>query len=139
VTFLKCEFLSHRLGEQYTGVITAVTNFGMFIELEDLYIEGLVHITELGEDYFHYDGVRHVLKGERTGQAYRLGDRVEVQVAQVVLDTRKVDFRLLKHLSSQEPIEADTPSADEDAAPKKKRRSRNFRKKNKSRKAKDTA
>lgn len=139
VTFLKCEFLSHRLGEQYTGVITAVTNFGMFIELEDLYIEGLVHITELGEDYFHYDAVRHVLKGERTGQVYRLGDRVEVQVAQVVLDTRKVDFRLIKHLASQDAVEANTSNASEEDAPKKKRRSRNYRKKNKSAKAKDTA
>lgn len=139
VTFLKCEFLSHRLGEQYTGVISAVTNFGMFVELDDLYIEGLVHITELGEDYFHYDAVRHALKGERTGQLYRLGDRVEVQVAQVVLDTRKVDLRLIRHLSQPtlSENEEDVTQVKEDVAPKKKRRSRNYRKKTKSAKPKD--
>lgn len=139
VTFLKCEFLSHRLGEQYTGVIAAVTGFGMFVELEDLYVEGLVHITELGEDYFHFDAVRHSLKGERTGMVYRLGDRVEVQVAQVVVDTRKIDLRLVQKLSSSsEEAEADSSSqpahadqTEQDTAPKKKRRSRNYRKKRK--------
>ncbi|SFR53044.1 ribonuclease R [Thiomicrospira sp. ALE5] len=95
VTFLKCEFLSHRLGEEYDAVISSVTNFGMFVELDPLYIEGLVHVTELGEDYFHFDAVRHCLKGERTGKVYRIGDRVKVQVAQVVLDTRKIDLRLI--------------------------------------------
>lgn len=94
--FLKCEFLSHRLGEEYTAVVSAVTNFGMFVELEDLYVEGLVHVTELGEDYFVYDQMRHSLRGERTGKTYRLGDKVKVQVAQVDVDTRKVDLRLIK-------------------------------------------
>ncbi len=132
-TFLKCEFLSHRLGEQYQGVISAVTSFGMFVELADLYIEGLVHITELGEDYFHYDAVRHCLKGERTGMTYRLGDRVEVQVAQVVLDDRKVDLRLIRHLApaQAEATEADADNAEAPADGKKKRRSRNYRKKRK--------
>lgn len=138
VTFLKCEFLSHRLGEQYQAVISSVTNFGMFVELDDLYIEGLIHITELGEDYFHFDAVRHCLKGERTGQVYRLGDRVEVQVAQVVLDTRKIDLRLVRHLAqmpeSGEAINAETLE-DLEQKPKKKRRSRNYanKKRNRSR------
>ena len=137
VTFLKCEFLSHRIGEEYQAVVSAVTNFGMFVELQDLYIEGLVHITELGEDYFHFDPVRHCLKGERTGTVYRLGDKVEVQVAQVVLDTRKIDLRLIRHLSKVEPdteieqlADADAPDQganDEEGKPKKKRRSRNYR------------
>lgn len=95
ITFLKCEFLSHRLGEEYDAVVTAATNFGLFVELEPLYVEGLVHITELGEDYFHYDNARHCLKGERTGKVYRLGDRIRVQVAQVKLDDRKVDLRFI--------------------------------------------
>ncbi|WP_044409820.1 ribonuclease R [Thiomicrospira microaerophila] len=137
VTFLKCEFLSHRLGEQYQAVISSVTNFGMFVELDDLYIEGLIHITELGEDYFHFDPVRHCLKGERTGQVYRLGDRVEVQVAQVVLDTRKIDLRLVRQLTSSgtESVESPTsqPEADATEQPKKKRRSRNYANKKRSR------
>lgn len=126
VTFLKCEFLSHRLGEKYSGIITAVTNFGMFVELEDLYVEGLVHITELGEDYFHFDAVRHSLVGERTATAYRLGDRVEVQVAQVVLDTRKIDLRLIAHQAQSEAAESGEPDQEEatERKSKKKRRSR---------------
>lgn len=95
ITFLKCEYLSHRLGEEYEAVVTAATNFGLFVELDPLYVEGLVHITELGEDYFHYDASRHCLKGERTGKAYQLGDRIKVQVAQVNLDKRKVDLRFI--------------------------------------------
>lgn len=104
VTFLKCEFLSHRLGEEYDAVITAATNFGLFVEIDPLYVEGLIHITELGEDYFHYDNARHCLKGERTGKVYRLGDRVRVQVAQVNLDERKVDLRFITDESAQEAV-----------------------------------
>jgi len=137
VTFLKCEFLSHRLGEEYDAVVAAATNFGLFVELEPLYVEGLVHITELGEDYFHYDASRHCLKGERTGKVYRIGDRLRVQVAQVNLDDRKIDLRLLS--SEKDPLEVaeiatdanaepQTLATDDDAAPKKKKR-RNTRKK----------
>ena len=131
VTFLKCEFLSHRLGGEYDAVVTAATNFGLFVELEPLYVEGLVHITELGEDYFHYDASRHCLKGERTGKVYRLGDRLRVQVAQVNLDDRKIDLRLLD--SGDETETAETPLAsveteESDDLPKKKKR-RNNRKK----------
>uniref|UniRef100_Q31FJ1 Ribonuclease R n=1 Tax=Hydrogenovibrio crunogenus (strain DSM 25203 / XCL-2) TaxID=317025 RepID=Q31FJ1_HYDCU len=144
VTFLKCEFLSHRLGEEYDAVVTAATNFGLFVELEPLYVEGLVHITELGEDYFHYDASRHCLKGERTGKVYRLGDKLRVQVAQVNLDDRKIDLRFLSgggdSSDEQAPIEtkaADTsdskpaeeaPSQEDGDAPKKKKK-RYYRKK----------
>lgn len=136
VTFLKCEFLSHRLGEEYDAVIGSVTNFGMFVELDPLYIEGLVHVTELGEDYFHFDAVRHCLKGERTGKVYRIGDRIRVQVAQVVLDTRKVDLRLIassdaETIPAQEQVLNDNASdasatqlSDDNGEVKKKRRSR---------------
>lgn len=143
VTFLKCEFLSHRLGEEYDAVVTAATNFGLFVELEPLYVEGLVHITELGEDYFHYDASRHCLKGERTGKVYRLGDKLRVQVAQVNMDDRKVDLRFLSggtESSGEEETQADSKTSDtsgsassEDAsqdseAPKKKKK-RYYRKK----------
>ncbi len=134
VTFLKCEFLSHRLGEEYDAVVTAATNFGLFVELDPLYVEGLVHITELGEDYFHYDASRHCLKGERTGKVYRLGDRLRVQVAQVNLDDRKIDLRFLSSDEDAEPAveekstneEASTEES-EDSKPKKRKRS--YRKK----------
>jgi len=134
VTFLKCEFLSHRLGEEYDAVVTAATNFGLFVELEPLYVEGLVHITELGEDYFHYDNARHCLKGERTGKVYRLGDRIRVQVAQVKLDDRKVDLRFISGGSTEQNADEatqndssvdeksnSTDSGDEQKRPRKKR------------------
>ncbi|MDG6773395.1 ribonuclease R [Thiomicrorhabdus sp. ZW0627] len=133
VTFLKCEFLSHRLGEEYDAVITAATNFGLFVEIDPLYVEGLIHITELGEDYFHYDNARHCLKGERTGKVYRLGDRVRVQVAQVNLDERKVDLRFIADESATEEVsaeveavEGDEQGASEDGAEKKKRRKKRY-------------
>lgn len=141
VTFLKCEFLSHRTGEEYEAVVSAATNFGLFVELQPLYVEGLVHITELGEDYFHYDNARHCLKGERTGKVYRLGDRLKVQVAQVKLDDRKVDLRFIESLTPhvENDADADADQTDEssigdDKADKKRkpRKKRNYRKKKRS-------
>ena len=135
VTFLKCEFLSHRIGEEYEAVVAAATNFGLFVELQPLFVEGLVHITELGEDYFHYDNARHCLKGERTGKVYRLGDRLKVQVAQVNLDDRKVDLRFIESLTPH--TEGESESADEAEAPQKKsRKKRSYRKKKRGGKAK---
>ena len=73
-------------------MITAVTGFGLFVELTDIYVEGLVHVTALPGDYYHFDPVHHRLAGERTGRSFRLGDTVEVQVMRVDLDERKIDF-----------------------------------------------
>ncbi|WP_321324372.1 ribonuclease R [Thiomicrorhabdus sp.] len=115
VTFLKCEFLSHRIGGEYEAVVSAATNFGLFVELQPLYVEGLVHITELGEDYFHYDNARHCLKGERTGKTYRLGDRIKVQVAQVNLDDRKVDLRFIESLTEHVEPEMTDANGDDSA------------------------
>ncbi len=94
--WLKCEFMQDKIGEQYNGIITGVTSFGMFVELENLHIEGLVHITSLGNEYFHFDPMGHKLQGERSGKLFRLGDKVEVQLVQVNLDDRKIDFELVK-------------------------------------------
>jgi ribonuclease R len=76
------------------GVITAVTGFGIFVELSDIYVEGLVHVTSLPGDYYHFDPVHHRLSGERSGRSFRLGDTVEVKVMRVDLDERKIDFEL---------------------------------------------
>jgi ribonuclease R len=83
------------LGEEFTGTITGVTTFGVFVQLDTLFVEGLVHVTELGTDYFQYDDARHELRGERTGKRYQLTDRLTVQVARVDLETRKIDLRLV--------------------------------------------
>ena len=95
VQWLKAEFMQDRIGEQYWGIITGVTNFGVFVELEDVYVEGLVHVTALGNDYFHFDPVRRRLTGERSGHTYHLGDRLEVRVVRVDLDQAKIDFELV--------------------------------------------
>lgn len=93
--WLKCYFIRDKLGEEFTGTISGVANFGIFVQLDALYIEGLVHVTELGADYFQYDEARHELRGERTGIRYQLTDRVTVQVSRVDLDARKIDLGLV--------------------------------------------
>jgi len=94
--WLKCYFMRDKLGEEYGGRVSGVTTFGIFVQLDALFIEGLVHVTELGSDYFQYDEVKNELRGERTGIRYRLSDRVRVQVSRVDLDARKIDFRLVR-------------------------------------------
>jgi len=94
VTWLKCEFMLDRVGETFEGVITSVTGFGIFVELVDIYVEGLVHVTALPGDYYQFDAVHHRLSGERSGRSFRLGDTVEVIVARVDLDERKIDFEM---------------------------------------------
>jgi ribonuclease R len=92
--WLKCEFMQDHVGDHFTGVISTVTNFGLFVRLQDLHIEGLVHITALGRDYYHYDDVRMCLTGENSGVKYRVGDVVTVQVAAVNLDEKKIDLTM---------------------------------------------
>lgn len=94
VNWLKCEFMQERIGETFSGVITSVTGFGLFVELDEIFVEGLVHVTALPGDYYHFDAVYHRLSGERSGRSYRLGDSIEVLVARVDLDERKIDFEL---------------------------------------------
>lgn len=93
--WLKCYFIRDKLGEEFTGTISGVATFGIFVQLDALFIEGMVHVTELGADYFQYDDARHELRGERTGIRYQLTDRVTVQVSRVDLDARKIDLRLV--------------------------------------------
>ncbi len=93
-SWLKCYYMQDKLGEEFDGVVASVTNFGLFVLLEGVFVEGLVHISELGTDYFHFDEVRHELRGERSGQIYRMTDRVRVKVARVDMDTSKIDFVL---------------------------------------------
>jgi ribonuclease R len=93
--WLKCYFIRDKLGEEFTGIITGVTTFGIFVQLDALFIEGMVHVTELGADHFKFDEARHELRGERTGIRYQLTDRVTVQVSRVDLDARKIDLRLV--------------------------------------------
>jgi ribonuclease R len=93
--WLKCKYMREHLGEEFGGVVTAATGFGIFVTLDAMYVEGLVHITELGGEYFRFDEARQELRGERTGIRYAIGTRVRVQVSRVDLDGRKIDFRLV--------------------------------------------
>ncbi len=92
--WLKCEYMLDKVGETFKGVITTATSFGIFIELDDIYIEGLIHISALASDYYHFDAAKHQLVGENTHKRYRVGDSIEILVSRVDLDDRKVDFVL---------------------------------------------
>ncbi|UTW45107.1 ribonuclease R [bacterium SCSIO 12696] len=103
VSWLKCEYLQEHVGDEMDGVVSAVTNFGLFVELQDIYIEGLVHITNLPKDYYNHDPSHHRLVGERTRRVYRLGDKLRVKVIRVALDERKIDFELVDKAAVQAP------------------------------------
>jgi ribonuclease R len=94
VSWLKCEYMQDKLGQVFKGRISAVTSFGIFVELDEVYVEGLVHVTSLKNDYYTFDAVKHRLIGTRGGQVYRLGDKMTVMVVRVDLDERKIDFEL---------------------------------------------
>ena len=94
-SWLKCEYLQQHLGDVFEGIISGVTGFGFFVELADLYVEGLVHVSALTSDYYHYDGAKHRMIGERSGTSYSLGDAVVVEVAKINLEERKVDLLLV--------------------------------------------
>jgi len=92
--WLKCYYMRDRVGEEFEGSVSAATGFGIFVALDDFYVEGLVHISELGQDYFQFDPVRHQLVGDRTRKTFRLADRVRVKIARVDLETSRLDFLL---------------------------------------------
>jgi len=92
--WLKCFYMQDKIGEEYDGTVAGVTSFGLFVALDGVYVEGLLHVTELGNDYFNFDKARHEMAGERTGVKYRLGDRLRVKVSRVDLETSRIDFVL---------------------------------------------
>lgn len=95
VSWLKAEFMESRIGEEFDGVISGVKEFGIFVQLEDVFVDGLVHVTALGSDYFRFDPLGLALTGDRSGRRFRLGDRVRVRVARVDLDLARIDFELV--------------------------------------------
>jgi ribonuclease R len=102
-SWLKCEFMADKVGQEFNGVVSSVTSFGLFVELKDVYIDGLVHITALGDDYYHFDAAKHRLLGERTNKAYRLGDELRVKLVKVNLDDKKIDLALVGTPSKKKP------------------------------------
>ena len=94
VSWLKCEFMQDKIGEQFSGIVAGVAEFGVFVELDQIFVEGLVHVTELPGDYYQYDAARHVLRGRASGREFRIGEALDIVVARVNLDERKIDFSL---------------------------------------------
>jgi ribonuclease R len=93
--WLKCEYIMDKVGESFDGIVTSVLGFGLFVELDEIYVEGLVHVTSLRNDYYHFDPTKHILMGEHSGKGYCLGDKVRVRVVRVDLDDKKIDFEML--------------------------------------------
>lgn len=110
VSWLKCEYLRDQVGSVFEVLVSAVTGFGLFVELKDLYVEGLVHITALPHDYYRFDAAQHRLVGERTRKVFSLGDGLVVRVVRVDLDNRKVDFEL-ESVTSKRPAKAAVSTA----------------------------
>ena len=94
IQWLKCEFMSHKVGETLSGTVSGVTEFGMFVELDQFYVDGLVHITSLGQDYYRFDSEKRQLQGEKTGRTYQIGQKLKVQVARVDMEQGRIDFSL---------------------------------------------
>jgi ribonuclease R len=95
VSWLKCFYMQDKINEEFDGVISAVVSFGVFVALNEVFVEGLVHVTELGQDYYHFDAARHQMLGERTGKRFRLGDKVRIRVVSVDIETSRIDFALV--------------------------------------------
>ena len=108
--WLKTEYMLDKVGEEFDGIISGVTNFGIFVELTDIFVDGLVHITSLGNDYYHFDAGKHRLIGERTRTVFRLGDHVRVRVMKVDLDEAKLDFELVKLMEQKSDAESERKS-----------------------------
>ena len=118
--WLKSYYMQDHVGEEFDGTISGVTNFGLFVTLDELYVDGLVHISDLGQDYFQFDAAKHVLRGERTGVKYQLASRVRVKVVRVNLEQAKIDFMLVADSHSKpgsDPTQA-KPGSDPKAKPK---------------------
>jgi len=98
-TWLKCHYMQQHLGDEFGGIISAVTEFGLFVTLKDLYVDGMIHVSQLGEDFFLYDQASQSLIGQNRGQSFSLGDEVKIQVAGVNLEERKIDFQLVQQLT----------------------------------------
>jgi len=98
-TWLKCHYMQQHLGDEFIGIVSAVTEFGLFITLKDLYVDGMIHISQLGDDFFIYDQASQNLIGQNRGQVFGLGDEVKIQVAGVNLEERKIDFQLIQQVT----------------------------------------
>jgi len=101
--WLKCFYMKERIGEEFHGTIAGVAAFGIFVALDEVFVEGMVHVSELGEDYFHFEPAKHQMLGERTGKRFRLGDRLRVKLVRADLETGRIDFILVQEQGKGAP------------------------------------
>ncbi len=113
IAWLKCQFMKKRVGEQLSGTVTAVTPFGLFITLESLFVEGLLHVSELGLEYFQHNEISHELRGERTGKRFKIYDKIQIQVLRVDVDSRRIEFSLAPKLFRKPRTKRNTVSFQE--------------------------
>ena len=99
----RAAWMEQHVGSEFDGTISGVTSFGLFIELDDSKVNGLVHVTQLPIDYYHFDAIRKTLTGERRGREFRLGDRVRIKVLKASLEDRKIDFKLVEDEEGAKP------------------------------------
>jgi ribonuclease R len=114
--WLKCRYMREHLGEEYAGTVSSAVSFGLFVTLDELHVEGLVHITELGGEYYRFDEIRQELRGERTGIRFAVGSRLRVQVSRVDLDGRKIDFRLVNEAAVDAALPRPARKSGDDSA-----------------------
>jgi ribonuclease R len=126
IEWKKVRFMADKLGESFSGYVTGVQSFGLFVELDEIYVQGLVHVSTMSDDYYLFNERAHALRGENTRKTYRLGDAVRVQVARVDLEQRKVDFALVDVLQRPRPAArgAGRPRPSGKARPRPRRRPR---------------
>lgn len=134
IDWLKCDFMLDHIGEEYIGMISGVTNFGFFVRLDDLYIDGMVHVSSLENDYYYYDPAKHRLVGEASGYTYQLGDKVKVKVESVNLEEHKIDFSLLEREKKPQRVgkTARDRNKKPEKAPKNKKTKKHYKKRKKS-------
>jgi len=106
----RAAWMEQHVGGEFDGTISGVTSFGLFVELDQSKVNGLVHVTQLPNDFYHFDPVRKTLTGERTGREFRLGDRVRIVVLKASLEERKIDFRLAEERGAKEPSPRGQPA-----------------------------
>ena len=94
IAWLKCEYMLDKMGERFSGIVSGVAEFGVFVELDEIFVEGLIHVTALPPDYYHYDAIHHTLNGRASGREFRIGQQLDVLVGRVDLDERKIDFAM---------------------------------------------
>ncbi|MCK5881477.1 MAG: S1 RNA-binding domain-containing protein, partial [Sinobacterium sp.] len=122
--WLKCEYLQEHIGDSFDGIIASVASFGFFVELSDLHVEGLVHVSQLGKEFFVFDAAKQRLIGERSHTVFHIGDKIQVKVSEVNLEERKVQLTLANKK------DATTPKPDTSKKPRK-RKAKNSKKKRK--------